>query len=183
MSRYRRANTPGATYFFTVVTYRRRPFLCDPDVRMALREAITKVRKQYPFRIDGWVLLPDHLHAIWTLPPGNACFPLRWQQIKRSVTLRCGERLHRTAWMTESKTKHRESTLWQRRYWEHQIRDEADFERHMDYLHFNPVKHGLVKRVWDWPYSSFHRHVAAGVYAKDWTVASATDATGFGEVL
>src|SRR5258706_384544 len=160
MSRYRRANTSGATYFFTVVTYRRRPFLCDPDVRIALREAITKVRNQYPFHIDGWVLLPDHLHAIWTLPPGDPDFPLRWQQVKRRVTLRCGERLHRKAWMTESKTKHRESTLWQRRYWEHQIQDEADFELHMDYLHFNPVNHGLVKRVWDWPYSSFHRHVA-----------------------
>ena len=181
MSRYRRANVSGATYFFTVVTYRRRPFLCDSDVRIALREAITKVRSRYPFHIDGWVLLPDHLHAIWTLPPGDACFPLRWQQIKLGVTLRCGDRLHRDAWMTESKTKHRESTLWQRRYWEHQIRDEADFERHMDYLHYNPVKHGLVKRVGDWRYSSFHRHVAAGVYREDWSEAQATDASDFGE--
>jgi putative transposase len=132
MSRYRRANTPGAAYFFTVVTYRRRGFLCDPDVRFALREAIAKVREKYPFTIDGWVLLPDHLHAIWTLPPDDSRFALRWQQIKRFVTLRCGERLHQTAWMNESKTKHRESTLWQRRYWEHQIRNDADFERHMD---------------------------------------------------
>ena len=113
MSRYRRTNTPGATYFFTAVTYRRQPFLCDPDVRIALREAISKVRDQYPFHIDGWVLLPDHLHTIWTLPPGDACFSLRWQQIKRGVTLRCGERLHQAAWMTESKIKHRESSLWQ----------------------------------------------------------------------
>lgn len=102
MSRYRRANTPGATYFFTVVTYRRREFLCDADVRAALREAITKVREQYPFIIDGWVLLPDHLHAIWTLPPGDARFALRWQKIKRHVTLRCGERLHQPDWMTDS---------------------------------------------------------------------------------
>ncbi len=182
MSHYRRANTPGATYFFTVITYRRRQILCDPDVRIALREAIARVRNQYPFRINGWVLLPDHLHAIWTLPPGDARFALRWQQIKRWVTLRCGEQLHRAAWMTESKTKHRESTLWQRRYWEHQIRDDADFERHMNYLHYNPVKHGLVKRVRDWPYSSFHRHVAAGVYREDWAIASATDVTGFGEM-
>ena len=181
MSRYRRANTPGATYFFTIVTYRRRPFLRDPDVRIALREAIAKVRNLYPFHIDGWVLLPDHLHAIWTLPPGDARFPLRWQQIKRGVTLSCRARLHRAAWTTESKTKHRESTLWQRRYWEHQIRDERDFERHMDYLHYNPVKHELVKRVGDWPYSSFHRHVAAGVYPEDWSIASATDGMDFGE--
>ena len=181
MSRYRRADTPGATYFFTIVTYRRQPFLCDPDVRIALREAITKVRKLYPFHIDGWVLLPDHLHAIWTLPPGDAFFPLRWQQIKRGVTRSCGERLHRAAWMTKSKTRHRESTLWQRRYWEHQIRDDADFERHMDYLHYNPVKHGLVKRVRDWPYSSFHRHVAAGVYREEWSEEATTDAINFGE--
>ncbi len=132
MSRYRRANTSGATWFFTVVTYRRRRFSCDEDVRVVLREAITKVREQYPFNIDAWVLLPDHLHAIWTLPPGDAGFPMRWQQIKRIVTRRCAARLHRDPWMTPSKTKHRESTLWQRRYWEHQIRDDADFERHMD---------------------------------------------------
>ena len=181
MSRYRRANTPGATYFFTVVTFRRQPFLCDPDVRIALREAITKVRRQYPFHIEGWVLLPDHLQAIWTLPRDDSRFSLRWQQIKRGVTRRCGERVHQAKWMTESKTKHRESTLWQRRYWEHLIRDDQDFERHMDYLHYNPVKHGWVASVRDWPYSSFHRHVAAGVYRKDWSEASTTDATDFGE--
>jgi len=180
MSRYRRADTPGATYFFTVVTYRRRGFLCDPDVITALREAIHKVRAQYSFAIDGWVLLPDHLHAIWTLPPGDANFALRWQQIKRHVTLRCGARLHQAAWMSESKTRHRESTLWQRRYWEHRIRDETDFERHMDYLHYNPVKHGLVQQVIEWPYSSFHRHVAAGIYSSDWGMVD-SPAGKFGE--
>lgn len=115
MSHYRRADTPGATYFFTVVTYRRRSFPCDEDVQAALRQAINKVRRQHPFQIDAWVLLPDHLHAIWTLPPGDADFALRWQQIKRHVTLSCGERLHRAEWMNASKTGHRESTLWQRR--------------------------------------------------------------------
>ena len=140
------------------------------------------VRNQCPFRIDAWVLLLDHLHTILTLPPGDARFALRWQQNKRLVTLRCGERLHQVDWMTESKTKHRESTLWQRRYWEHQIRDEADLERHMDYVHFNPVKHGLVKQVSDWPYSSFHRHVEAGMYGENWAIASAIDKTGFGDV-
>ena len=183
MTRYRRANTTGATYFFTVVTYRRREFLCDADVRAALREAITKVRAGHPFHIDGWVLLPDHLHAIWTLPPNDAEFALRWQQIKRAVTRRCGARLYRGTWMTPSKAKHRESTLWQRRYWEHQIRDDTDFRRHMDYLHFNPVKHGLVQRVGEWPYSSFHRHVAAGLYNDDWAVASMPDAEAFGEAV
>lgn len=148
-----------------------------------MREAISKVREQYPFSIDAWVLLPDHLHTIWTLPPDDARFALRWQQIKRIVTLRCGERLHQAAWMTDSKTKHRESTLWQRRYWEHQIRNETDFERHMDYLHFNPVKHGLVKDVKDWPYSSFHRYLAVGTYAEDWAMVPPSDEVGFGEMV
>lgn len=181
MSRYRRTNTPGATYFFTVVTYRRRAFLCDEDVRTALREAILKVSGQYLFQIDAWVLLPDHLHAIWTLPPGDARFALRWQQIKRHVTLCCGERLQKAEWMNDSKIKHRESTLWQRRYWEHQIRDDVDYQHHMDYLHYNPVKHGLVERVRDWPYSSFHRHITAGVYGEDWTMAPQADTLGLGE--
>lgn len=181
MSRYRRANTPGATYFFTVVTYRRQPFLCDDDVRTALRQAITKVRNQHPFEIDAWVLLPDHLHTIWTLPPEDMDFALRWHQIKRIVTLSCGERLHRAEWMNQSKTRHRESTLWQRRYWEHQIRDELDYQRHMDYLHYNPVKHGLVSRVKEWPYSSFHRYAKAGVYTEDWAAGQDMGEVGFGE--
>ena len=182
MSRYRRANTPGVTYFFTVVTYRRREFLCDVAVRQALREAISKVRLQYPFLIDGWVLLPDHLHAIWTLPPGDANFSLRWQLIKRYVSRQCGGDLHQPVLMSDSKIKHRESTLWQRRYWEHVIRDEADFERHMDYLHYNPVKHGVVSQVKDWPHSSFHRCVEKGIYAEDWAEITLPDNGRFGEV-
>lgn len=182
MSHYRRANTPGATYFFTVVTYRRRAILCDEDVRTALRQAILKIRGQYPFQIDAWVLLPDHLHTIWTLPPDDARFALRWQQIKRHVTLCCGERLHKAEWMNDSKIKHRESTLWQRRYWEHQIRNDTDYQRHMDYLHYNPVKHGLVGHVKDWPYSSFHRYVAAGAYGEDWAMEPQAGALEFGEM-
>lgn len=182
MSRYRRANTAGATYFFTVVTYRRRDFLCDDPVRLALREAIQKVRAKYPFQIDAWVLLPDHLHAIWTLPKGDADFPLRWQLIKRHVTRQCGELLHQPDLMTVSKTKHRESTIWQRRYWEHMIRDDADYEQHMNYLHYNPVKHGLVKQVKDWPYSSFHRYVENGTYDKNWGATMSRDDGNYGEI-
>jgi putative transposase len=170
MSRYRRANTLGGTYFFTVVTYRRRPFLCDEDVRAALRIAIERVRERHPFAIEAWVLLPDHLHTIWTLPEGDANFSFRWGAIKRHVSLICGERLNRPELMSASKKKHRESTLWQRRYWEHLIRDEEDFCRHVDYLHYNPVKHGLVDKVIGWPYSSFHRFRRMGVYADDWGV-------------
>ena len=170
MSHYRRANTAGGTYFFTVVTYRRQAFLCDEDVREAMRTAINRVREAHPFHIDAWVLLPDPLHCLGTLPPDDADFSLRWNLIKRWVTHACGERLFRMEWMTDSKRTHRESTLWQRRFWEHQIRDDRDYQVHGDYVHFNPVKHGHVGRAIDWPYSSFHRCVREGAYVPDWGV-------------
>ncbi|HNO74836.1 MAG TPA: transposase [Nitrosomonas mobilis] len=169
MSRYRRAAICGGTYFFTVVTYRRRPVLCDAPVRAALRSAVKSVQSRQPFTIDAWVLLPDHLHCIWTLPPGDHDFSNRWRAIKRSVSLACAAAYHRPEWMTASKTRHRESTLWQRRYWEHAIRDETDFSRCVDYIYINPVKHGQVERTVDWPYSTFHRDVARGLYATDWS--------------
>ena len=168
MSRYRRAVTAGGTYFFTVVTYRRQTFLCDDMVRTALRNAIESVRMTRPFIIDAWVLLPDHLHCIWTLPEGDADFSTRWMMIKRKVSVICKNHYVRADLLSSSKQKHRESTLWQRRFWEHQIRDEVDYARHMDYLHFNPVKHQLVEQVGDWPHSSFHRMVRSGVYPHDW---------------
>ena len=168
MSRYRRANTPGATWFFTVVTYRRQALLCDPELRQALRQAIEKVRVKRPFRIDAWVLLPDHLHCIWTLPPGDANYATRWGMIKRAVSMACAKEYKRPEWISHSKRRHRESTIWQRRYWEHRIRDERDFARHVDYIHYNPVKHGLCPRVIDWPWSTFHRYVGRGDYVIDW---------------
>jgi putative transposase len=168
MPDYRRAFTPGGTYFFTVVTDRRRPILCDPPVRAALREALRSVRAAHPFDIDSWVLLPDHLHCIWVLPDGDTAFPRRWAMVKRAVTQRCGSSLHVESWATPSKRRRHESTLWQRRYWEHQIRDAGDLNRHRDYLHWNPVKHGYVSRVSDWPYSTFHRFVRQEHYAPDW---------------
>jgi putative transposase len=168
MSRYRRANIAGATYFFTVVTYRRQPILCDAPVREALREAVMVVREARPFTIDAWVLLPDHLHCIWTLPPGDNNFSVRWALIKRRVSLACGALYKRHDWLTASKIKHREATFWQRRYWEHQIRDEADYQRHVDYVHWNPVKHQLVGRVHEWPHSTFHHHVERGIYPGNW---------------
>jgi putative transposase len=168
MSHFRRSRVTGGTFFFTVVTYRRQRFLCDYDVRLALRESILRAREHHPFEIDAWVLLPDHMHCIWTLPDGDADFSTRWNVIKRGVTRRVGARLQRADLMNESKAAHRESTLWQRRFWEHQIRDDADYQAHKDYIHFNPVKHGLIRQVCDWPHSSFHRYVASGVYAVDW---------------
>ncbi|HSM98587.1 MAG TPA: transposase, partial [Gallionella sp.] len=142
MSRYRRATAAGSTYFFTAVAYRRQPILCNETIRNALRAAIKTVRTSRPFIIDAWVLLPDHLHCVWTLPDGDADFSTRWMMIKRAVSLACREDYRRAGWVTASKLKHRESTIWQRRFWEHQIRNENDFDSHVDYIHFNPVKHG-----------------------------------------
>jgi len=182
MSRYHRSNTTGSTYFFTLVSYRRQTILCNQPIRCALREAISHVRQKRSFAIDAWVLLPDHFHCIWTLPRGDADFPTRWALIKRKVSLICGQYYKRQEWISPSKQKHRESTLWQRRYWEHQIRDELDYQRHMDYIHWNPVKHGLVTHASNWPYSTFHRYVKQGVYPLDWGgVANADDVRGFGE--
>ncbi|MEQ1741204.1 MAG: transposase [Candidatus Nitrotoga sp.] len=147
MSRYRRAMAAGSSYFFTVVAYRRQSTLCDEVIRNALRASIETVRVARPFVIDAWVLLPDHLHCVWTLPDGDADFSTRWMMIKRGVSLVCREDYRRADWVTASKLKHRESTIWQRRFWEHPIRDENDFARHVDYIHFNPVKHGHVQRA------------------------------------
>ena len=168
MSRYRRASAAGASYFFTVVAYRRQPILCNETVRNALRSAIETVRASRPFVIDAWVLLPDHLHCVWTLPDDDADFSTRWMMIKRAVSLACREDYRRACLMTASKLKHRESTIWQRRFLEHQIRNEDDLVRHVNYIHFNPVKHGHVQHAIDWPYSTFHRYVRDGVYAHDW---------------
>ena len=168
MSRYRRSITQGATFFFTLNTFRRQPVLLHDQVRAALREGLKEVRGRLPFRIHAWVLLPDHLHCIWELPPGDAAFGLRWGQVKRHVTRACSRELEGLPLLTASGKKRHEGALWQRRFWEHQIRNEADFARHVDYIHWNPVKHGHVRQAAEWPYSTFHRYVRSGVYAEDW---------------
>ncbi len=170
MSRYRRAC--GSTFFFTVVSYRRQNFLCHDALRSALRQAILSVRMTRPFSIDAWVLLPDHLHCIWTLPPGDVDFSQRWKVIKRLVSAACREEYRRADLITPSKRRHAESTIWQRRFWEHCIVDDADFARHADYIHYNPVKHGLVQSAADWPYSTFHQFVQRGVYGPDWAAST-----------
>ncbi|MEI6067116.1 MAG: transposase [Methylococcaceae bacterium] len=154
MSNYRRVYLPGGMYFFTLVTFRRQRFLIDDDVRAALREGIQFTRQTKPFKIVAWVQLPDHLHCIWRLPPDDTDFSSRWSMIKRIVTQRCGARLNRPEWLNARLRKRQQGTLWQHRFWDHLIRDEDDFNRHMDYIHWNPVKHGLVSKLVDWPYSS-----------------------------
>jgi putative transposase len=172
MSNYRRSLTTGGIFFFTVVTYRRRPFLIDSFFRKLLREAIADVRKTQPFSIDAWVLLPDHLYCIWTLPVDDNDYSKRWGRIKTTFSKQAKQRLYLSKWMNESKLKHGESTNWQRRFWEHEIKDESDFNNHIDYIHYNPVKHGLENAVKDWPFSSFHRYVKNGIYSVDWASSS-----------
>lgn len=168
MSRYR-PSLAGSTYFFTIVAHRGRPIFCNPAIRSSLAQAVQRVRDTRPFVVDAWVLLPDHMHCIWTLPEHDVDYAARWLAIKRFVSSDVGRRLQQAAFMDPSEHHRREATLWQRQFWEHQIRDESDFERHMDYIHFDPVKHKLVERVQDWPHSTFHRHVREGTYAMHWT--------------
>lgn len=166
MSRYRRALT-GSTYFFTLVAYRRRPILCDDAILHALREAILAVRARRPFTIDAWVQLPDHLHCIWTLPENDFNFGQRWSEIKHHVSYNC-RHLYEDALVSRTMVRQRVATIWQRRFWEHQMRDERDFTAHMDYVHINPVKHGHATHAGLWPRSSFGRYVRDGVYPADW---------------
>ena len=165
MHHYRRALT-GTTYFFTVVTHQRRPILCDDAVRTALREGMQRVRTRLPFDLDAIVLMPDHLHCIWTLPDGDTNFSLRWSQIKYHVSYTCGDQYPAT--LSKSRQRQRSCAIWQRRFWEHQIRNELDMERHVDYIHYNPVKHGFVQVASAWPHSTFGRFVRDGIYPPDW---------------
>jgi len=181
MATFRRAVTPGATYFFTVNTYRRQALLTDPPVYSALREALRAVKRAHRFTIDAFVLLPDHLHCLWTLPEGDADYALRWNLVKRRVSQQVRHLI--TTDLTSSRGKRRELGLWQRRFWEHQIRDDLDFAKHVDYVHWNPVKHGYVIRVADWPYSSFHRYVTRGRYPLTWASHAEDDAERYGEAL
>jgi putative transposase len=171
MTAYRRRLVAGATWFFTVNLANRRLALLADHID-TLRAAFRETRRRHPFAIEAIVVLPDHLHAIWTLPEGDSDFAMRWSLIKAcfSRALPQGEPVSR------SRERRRERGLWQRRYWEHTIRDEDDLARHIDYIHFNPVKHRYVENVADWPYSSFHRAVRQGVYPADWAIdASDTD--------
>jgi putative transposase len=169
-------------FFFTVVTAGRRPILTTDVARACLRGVVGEVRGEHPFAVEAWVLLPDHLHCIWTLPDGDMDFSKRWGLIKAGFSKRSKGVLEDKSQDSASRSKHRESTIWQRRFWEHRIRNEEDYRRHMDYIHFNPVKHGLAEHVWDWPYSTFHRYVEAGVYPVNWGSETRINVAGeFGE--
>jgi len=152
--RYRRTYITGGTYFFTVVSARRKPIFASTDVVDILRRAFRHVRANHPFQIDAICILPDHLHCLWTLPDNDSDHSTRWRLIKTRFTRACGENVARP--------------VWQKRYWEHLIRDEDDFRRHVDYIHYNPVKHGLADRPIDWTYSSFDKWIERGHYPPDW---------------
>lgn len=165
MSNYRRNRVEGGCYFFTVNLRDRRSDLLVARID-ALRDAVRATRALHPFHIDGWVVLPDHMHCLWTLPLRDVDFPVRWQMIKA----RFSRSVPRPESRRASLIRKREAGIWQRRYWEHTVRDDRDYAVHMDYIHFNPVKHGLAARPADWPFSSFSRCVALGLYPSGWAV-------------
>ena len=197
MPNYRRARVPGASYFFTVTLADRAEHWLVEQID-ALRGAFARTRGELPFRVDAIVVLPDHLHCIWTLPPGDANFSLRWQRIKGRFTHAChaADAVRTTPIARPSPVGRSFSApiarpgpvgrsfsapiadrrIWQHRFWEHVLRDDRDFERHADYIHFNPVKHGHAGRAADWPHSSIHRYIRTGLLLPDWAGDAEIDA-------
>jgi len=175
MPNYRRAFVPGGCWFFTINLLDRRSSLLTDRID-ALRDATARTRQRFPFHIDAFVVLPDHLHAVWTLPEGDTDFSVRWRWIK----IRFARSIPKQEWLSPVRRARGERGIWQRRFWEHLIRDERDYARHVEYCYINPLKHALVTRVRDWPHSSFHRDVRAGIFPDDW--AGEIDPPGeFGE--
>jgi len=168
MPNYTRAFVPGGTFFFTVVTYRRRPVFNNARARALLRSAIECVQTRRPFSLDAIVLLPDHLHCIWTLPPDDTDFSTRWRKLKEEFTRRLLAEGGTEARATSGQRRKGMRGVWQQRFWEHTIRDERDFQRHVDYIHYNPVKHGLAHCPHLWRWSSFRDWVTKEVYDLDW---------------
>lgn len=181
MSNYRRARITGSTVFFTVNSYQRRPIFIEPNFRLVLRHAIQQTRLAFPFKINALVLLPDHLHCIWTLPIDDNNIPIRWSMIKRLVSKEVGSQY---SMQNISRTKRNETTVWQRRYWEHHILNEADYTAHINYCYWNPVKHGFVSAVNNWEFSTFHRDVKSNIYPVDWCSDDEFDSeANFGELV
>jgi len=168
MPDYRRWYVPGGSYFFTVVTASRRPILADDLGRRCLHEAIAETRVEKPFELFAIVLLPDHLHSVWNLPPGDDDFSSRWADVKAAFTKKYLAGGGTEAPISASRRKKGERGVWQRRFWEHVIRDADELKRCVDYVHINPLKHGLVTQVRDWRWSTFHRFVEQGEYSENW---------------
>jgi putative transposase len=161
--RYRRANVKGGTYFFTVNLAERQDTLLVDEID-ALRNVLSQVKRNHPFKIDAMVVLPDHLHMLWTLPVDDKDFATRWMLIKSGFS----RQIPKSERINKSRRIKGERGIWQRSYWEHLIRDEHDYEKHVDYIHYNPVKHGYVKCAADWLYSSIHTYISKGILSHDW---------------
>ena len=159
MPNYRRWYVPGGTYFFTIVTYQRQPIFANYENIYLLRKAIATVKKEMPFTIIAAVVLPDHLHFIWQLPPKDSAYSKRIGKMKVLFTQSLPKLDIPHQENSFSSIKHRESNVWQRRFWEHTIRDAEDLEKYLNYIHYNPVKHNLVSCPHLWQYSSFHSWV------------------------
>ena len=168
MADWRRVFEPGGTYCFTLVTERRAPIFADERSRAILRRALEATKARWPFEIVAIVLMPDHLHTLWSLPANDSAYPTRIGWIKKEFTKGWLASGGAEQALSASRLRQRRRGVLQRRFWEHAIRSERNLHRHLDYLHYNPVKHGYVGCPRDWPWSSFHRHCRAGVYTEDW---------------
>lgn len=176
MSNYRRARVPGGTFFFTVALEGRDSTLLVDRIDL-LRGAFARMKAEAPVVCHAMVILPDHLHALWTLPPGDSAFPERWRRLKHRFT--CGLAPdERPVRLRASLLRRREAGIWQRRYWEHRIGSAADFQAHLDYCRGDPVRHGLVARAQDWAYSSLHRDLRAGLVEPTWAPGAISGAFG-----
>ncbi len=171
MSQYKRCYQAGGNYFFTLVTYQRRPLFSNPENVKHFKVAINKVKKNHPFSLNAIVILPDHLHCLWKLPENDHDFSTRWRLIKRFFSME----------IKTSSNQRKEKEVWQRRFWEHIIRDEHDWQKHIDYIHYNPVKHGLVKSPGEWEHSSFNYWVEKGLYEPEWGSTKSIVFTGMKE--
>ncbi len=168
MPEYRRVRIKGSTVFITLVTFNRATILNEPTAPQLLRYVWKKVAKRLPFTTNAVCVLPDHVHMLITLPENDSNYSIRIREIKRLFTRYYLNSMKETTPRNSSRIRQKEATIWQRRFWEHTIRDEQDFTNHFDYIHFNPVKHGYVRCVGEWAWSSFHSYVKQGVYDPDW---------------
>ena len=164
---YKRLKVEGGSYFFTVVTHKRRNLFLDGDLVALLDTAVARVQERHPFEIEAQVVLPDHLHALWQLPANDADYSTRWRLIKEAFTKEFVKR-HGPTDANGPRRRRGEQVLWQRRFWEHLIREDRDFGAHLDYIHLNPVHHGCVSAPRDWPHSSFAKWVSRGAYEPNW---------------
>ncbi|WP_150052063.1 REP-associated tyrosine transposase [Methylomonas rhizoryzae] len=177
MPNYRRVFVAGGCYFFTVNLLERRLTLLTDHIDL-LRDSVRRVKRLYPFYIDAWVVLPDHMHMVLTLPADTADFSVRLRLMK----LLFAKGLPRSERLSATRRNRNERGIWQRRFWEHAIRDDRDYSRHIDYCHWNPVKHGYVNQLSEWPYSTVHRDVRNALLASDWVGFTESSDAEFGEV-